>query len=211
MTRESQLHLRKFEAADLDALIRLDGECFEPPFRFSPRSMQRYVEEDNAWTLLAMDEENLAGFVIVHTQPAEAIGYVVTIDVASDYRRRGLGQRLLAEAEQWLASEGGGIALLLHVYSENHGAIRFYEEAGYQRARVEIDFYGEGKDGLLYWKRLVECSTSSGELLPAEDVPHAADLSADATQLVFEVLIAAVEVVDTVEDGFAVGYQGSQD
>jgi hypothetical protein len=39
----------------------------------------------------------------------------------------------------------------------------------------------------------------------AEDVSHAADLGADAAEFFFEVLVAAVEVVDAVEDGFAVG------
>ena len=36
-------------------------------------------------------------------------------------------------------------------------------------------------------------------------------ICAYAAELFFEVLIAAVEVVDAVEDGFAVGYQGGQD
>ena len=48
-------------------------------------------------------------------------------------------------------------------------------------------------------------------LLFAEDVAHAADLGADAAELFFEVLVAAVEVVDAVEDGFAVGDQRGED
>jgi hypothetical protein len=39
----------------------------------------------------------------------------------------------------------------------------------------------------------------------AEDVSHAADLGADAAEFFFEVLVAAVEVIDAVEDGFSVG------
>src|SRR5580692_9802287 len=36
-----------------------------------------------------------------------------------------------------------------------------------------------------------------------EDVAHAADLGAYSAELVFEVFVAAVEVVDAVEDGLA--------
>jgi hypothetical protein len=42
-------------------------------------------------------------------------------------------------------------------------------------------------------------------LLFAEDVAHAADLGTYAAEFFFEVLVAAIEVVDAVEDGFAVG------
>ena len=48
-------------------------------------------------------------------------------------------------------------------------------------------------------------------LLFAEDVAHAADLGADAAELLFEALVAAVHVVDAVEDGLAVGDEGGED
>src|SRR6266702_2106357 len=50
-----------------------------------------------------------------------------------------------------------------------------------------------------------------GATVFAEDVAHAADLGSYAAELVFEVLVAAVEVVDAVEDGLAVGDQGGED
>jgi hypothetical protein len=48
-------------------------------------------------------------------------------------------------------------------------------------------------------------------LLLAEDVAHAADLGAYAAELLFEVLVAAVHVVDAVEDALAVGDEGGED
>ena len=45
----------------------------------------------------------------------------------------------------------------------------------------------------------------------AEDVAEAADLGADAAEFFFEVLVAAVEVVDAVEDGFAIGDERGED
>ena len=50
-----------------------------------------------------------------------------------------------------------------------------------------------------------------GQLLFAEDVAHAADLGADAAEFFFKALVSSVEVVDAVEDGFAVGDEGGED
>jgi hypothetical protein len=44
-----------------------------------------------------------------------------------------------------------------------------------------------------------------------EYVAHSADLSADSTQLFFDVLVAAVHVVDAIKNGFAVGHKCSED
>jgi hypothetical protein len=48
-------------------------------------------------------------------------------------------------------------------------------------------------------------------LLLAEDVPHATDLGAYATELFFDALIATVDVVDAVEDRLAIGDESGQD
>src|SRR6202051_2125913 len=48
-------------------------------------------------------------------------------------------------------------------------------------------------------------------LFLAEDVAHAADLGADSAQLLLESFVAAVHVIDAVEDGLAVGDEGGQD
>ncbi len=45
----------------------------------------------------------------------------------------------------------------------------------------------------------------------AEDVAHAADLGTDAAEFFFDALIAAVDVVDAVEDGFSIRDQRGED
>src|SRR5437764_11288630 len=44
----------------------------------------------------------------------------------------------------------------------------------------------------------------------AEYVAHTADLGADAAEFFFEVLVAAIEVIDAVENGFSVGDEGGE-
>lgn len=137
---------------DVEAMYRLDVECFEAVFRFSRRAMRRFAEADEAVTVLAeADGGVLAGFAIAEV--AEGAAYVVTVDVASAWRRRGLGRRLM-EALEERATVAGVETMSLHVFAGNAGAVELYERLGYERTGVAQGFYGRGLDGLMFEKRL---------------------------------------------------------
>jgi ribosomal-protein-alanine N-acetyltransferase len=153
MNERSDIVLRSYESRDLDAIVELDAECFEPPFRFSEAAMRRFAEAENAWVLVAESEGAIAGFCIVHTERAKSfnVGYVVTIDVAAGFRRRGLGEEMLAAGEAWVRASGAA-GIMLHVFVKNEGAVRFYERVGYKRVGGQRGFYGPGIDAAMYWK-----------------------------------------------------------
>jgi len=142
--------LRGYRAGDLEAIYALDMECFEPVFRFSRRAMRRFAEAAGAVSVVAEAEGELAGFTIV--QMEQQAGYVVTLDVAPAWRRRGLAGRLMAEAEVRVQAAGGA-AMELHVFAGNVGAMRLYEGMGYGRIGLVEGFYGRGLDALVYRKR----------------------------------------------------------
>jgi [ribosomal protein S18]-alanine N-acetyltransferase len=153
MAQLERVALREYERRDLEAIVALDAECFTSPFRFSREAMRRFAEAENAWAVIAEMEDALAGFCIVHLEPAEAVhvGYVVTIDVAEGFRRRGVGEHMLAQGEAWVRASGG-VGMMLHVYVKNGGAIRFYERLGYKRVGGQEGFYGPGVNAAMYWK-----------------------------------------------------------
>ncbi|MCU1321442.1 MAG: GCN5-related N-acetyltransferase [Acidobacteriaceae bacterium] len=102
------------------------------------------------------DGTELCGFVIVHLEGSgQALGgYVVTLDVAEDWRRQGLAGQMLAEAER-LTMAAGASWMGLHVFVENAGAIAFYERARYVRGERVAEFYGEaGMAAWVFRKRL---------------------------------------------------------
>jgi ribosomal-protein-alanine N-acetyltransferase len=82
----------------------------------------------------------------------EQVGYVVTLDVAPAWRRRGLADRLMTEVEDKVRAAGAA-GMALHVFTGNLGAVRFYEAIGYERVGMAQGFYGRGLDGLVYRKR----------------------------------------------------------
>jgi ribosomal-protein-alanine N-acetyltransferase len=142
--------LRVYRPGDWKAMYALDVVCFEPPFRFGKREMRRLVEVPNALAVLAENGGALIGFCIVHVE--DHWGYVVTLDVAPEWRRHGLATRLMNAVEDQ-ARTAGATGIGLHVFNGNSGAIRFYEGVGYERIGLHKNFYGAGIDALVYRKK----------------------------------------------------------
>ncbi len=150
-----QILYRGYSPTDLPALVQLDEACFDPPFRFSSSTMRRFAEAINAWVIIAEENNDLAGFCILHRERAATmdVGYVITIDVAEPYRRCGIGERMLVDAETWVR-DFNGAGIMLHVFIKNAAAIHFYEKIGYYRIGINRGFYGPGIDAAMYWKTL---------------------------------------------------------
>jgi ribosomal-protein-alanine N-acetyltransferase len=153
----AEIVLREYREADLEAICRLDEDCFAAAFLFDRKSMREFAEARNAICLVAETRHGgVDGFVIVHLDliAAGLRGYVVTLDVAEEHRREGVASKLLLEAES-RAGAVGARQMELHVFTGNEGAIRFYERMGYGRLAVRRRFYrADGLDAFLYRKEL---------------------------------------------------------
>jgi [ribosomal protein S18]-alanine N-acetyltransferase len=153
-----EISLRDYRDFDIEAMFRLDMACFAPEFRFDRQSMRAFAEEKDAIVLVAEEMSGgMVGFLIVHVERvAEGRwGYVVTLDVAEEWRRRGLAGMLMREAEARVAA-GGGRWMELHVFTGNEGAIHFYERLGYERIAVTRGFYTEELDAFVYRKAIAD-------------------------------------------------------
>jgi ribosomal-protein-alanine N-acetyltransferase len=144
-----EVTLREYRPGDAEAMYALDVACFESVFRFSRRAMRHLAEARGAVTVLAEAEGELVGFCIAHVEANT--GYVVTLDVAPAWRRRGLAGWLMAEVETKVRAAGAE-SIALHVFTGNVGAVQFYERMGYDRVGMARGFYGRGLDALVYRK-----------------------------------------------------------
>lgn len=83
---------------------------------------------------LALDDDTPCGIVACKCEEPDANSagkaHLLSMWVAPDYRRTGLGARLVAAAEQW-ARAAGIRDLHLMVTSMNFAAMRFYERCGF--------------------------------------------------------------------------------
>jgi ribosomal-protein-alanine N-acetyltransferase len=146
------MKFRGYLADDFEAMFRLDELCFEEPFRFSRAMMKRFAEAKKARVVIA-EEKGLAGFCVVHVESVQdgCVGYVVTLDVAVEWRRKGLAGELMRRVEKEVIADGCDV-MVLHVAVGNFVAIRFYEDVGYERVDRVDGFYGEGGDAWVYRK-----------------------------------------------------------
>jgi ribosomal-protein-alanine N-acetyltransferase len=142
--------LREYRPGDWEAMFALDVECFERVFRFSRGVMRGFAETAGAITVLAESAGELVGFCVVQIEGQ--VGYVVTLDVAGPWRRRGLARRMMEQVEARVRA-AGGTGMALHVFTGNAGAMSFYESMGYDRVGRAEGFYGRGLDALVYRKR----------------------------------------------------------
>jgi [ribosomal protein S18]-alanine N-acetyltransferase len=154
--------LRPSEPADILAMYQLDLLCFEAPFRFNLESMHYFATRPRSICLIAESAAAngtvaaIAGFVIVNLtlRPRVSSGYVTTLDVHPDFRRRGLARQLM-ETVETSAIHADVTSLRLHVSAENEPAISFYESIGFTRQLLAENFYAEGLHAWLYMKNLI--------------------------------------------------------
>jgi len=143
--------LRSYRPGDWQAMHALDLICFSPVFRFSRGAMRSFAEAPGAVIVLAEAQCILAGFCIAQLEAST--GYVITLDVAPEWRRHGLARRLMAELEARLLTAGAA-EMKLHVFTGNTAAIAIYESIGYARLATEDNFYAQNLHAHVYRKRL---------------------------------------------------------
>ena len=139
--------LREATPQDFAELWALDQRCFVPEIAYTIDELREAMREPEAFTLVAeRSGDAIVGF-LVGALDARRRGHVITIDVVPDLRRRGLGGRLIAAAEQrWLHA---GVQLIrLEVAVNNHSALAFYAGLGYRVLHRLPRYYPGGLDGL---------------------------------------------------------------
>jgi ribosomal-protein-alanine N-acetyltransferase len=148
--------LRAVSPDDFPNLYALDQACFDPGIAWSKAELLYFLRYPGNIGVLAEDESGrLAGFAIAGKQRRQGavFGRLITIDVDSPVRRRGVGHVLLEEIERQLRA-AGATAVLLEVAVDNATAQRFYERHGFIRTGRIPGYYLGRIDALVMEKQL---------------------------------------------------------
>lgn len=106
-------------------------------------------------------------FTYIDNNSPVAIGYCVpekltngtynllAIGVSKHYQRKGIAIEMMNHIEQELKSKGGRI-LIVETSSDDAqiGARKLYKKIGYTQEAVIRDFWNEGEDKIVFWKKL---------------------------------------------------------
>jgi len=132
---------------DLGALNKLEHICFDRdawPFL----DLLAVLTYADVIRLKAVEDGQMIGFVAGDPHPSQGFSWIATIGVLPEYRRRGIGRRLLLACEALLTTP----RIRLSVRASNSGAIRLYEQEGYVRAEVWQAYYNDGEAALIMEK-----------------------------------------------------------
>lgn len=151
----SHIRLRPFETSDLPELLRLDARCFPPQIAYSRAELQYFVRHPRSTTVVAERDRQIAGFCVVDwkQEAGRKLGHFITIDVAPEVRRSGLG-RLLMQAGEAELTAMGCFAISLEVAVNNVDAQAFYQRLGYRETGRIPGYYADGTDALVLRKAL---------------------------------------------------------
>jgi ribosomal protein S18 acetylase RimI-like enzyme len=158
--------LRSYEPHDFTALHRLDQSCFPAGISYSKTTLRYFLTLPSADCVVAADGKNIAGFILTEENPP--LAHVITLDVAENHRRQGLGSLLLAESEKNLYLRGVR-SILLETATENEAAVAFWKRHGYRIETVLKRYYLGRLDAYEMRKILSKSSSdptkTSGETL----------------------------------------------
>jgi ribosomal protein S18 acetylase RimI-like enzyme len=108
------------------------------------------ISHEDAKALLATEDDKVVGFLIYNMRLGIFRGYIQTLCVAEGERGKGLGSKLMAEAEETIFRESPNVFIC--VSSFNSRAKSLYERLGYRLVGELEDLVVQGHSEFLLRK-----------------------------------------------------------
>tara|TARA_X000000368_G_scaffold116791_1_gene91177 strand:- start:16608 stop:17792 length:1185 start_codon:yes stop_codon:yes gene_type:complete len=137
---------------DLDALCRIEAECFETDL-ISRRSFRQFLKSDSDDLLVIDHAGALAGYALILYRRGTSVARLYSLAVTAAVRGMGLGAGLMAAAED-AAYERAASVLRLEVREDNPKAQDFYRRLEYREFGRIKDYYEDGATAFRFQKWL---------------------------------------------------------
>ena len=142
------VQLRRLETHDLDAVETIERASYPTPWS---RSMfDAELRKPSSLALGAFTADELLGYAFV-SRYVDA-WHVMNVAVANAYRRRGIASALLERLFDVTATDPKR-GYTLEVRVSNTGAIRLYEQLGFEARGTRRGYYTDNReDALIMWR-----------------------------------------------------------
>jgi [ribosomal protein S18]-alanine N-acetyltransferase len=131
--------------AELKEMAELERICFPPPTNYDLRTLRIFASLNGAGLLrrreIVDDVPKLVAFMLFDCLTGE----LITVDVHPDFRRLGLGRKLMAEAIKKF-TELGHSKVTSQVATTNESSLAMHKDLGFVVGRVLKNYYGPGRD-----------------------------------------------------------------
>lgn len=124
-----KLDIRTLTPQQFEQIVAIEQNCGLEPY--SPEMLMDCI--DNLDTFACLDGDTVAGFITILPYSRRMGGglYIVNLNVAKNYQRQGLGQKLILTACTAYADSHKGCFVTLDVTKNNTSALRLYEKLGF--------------------------------------------------------------------------------
>jgi len=142
---DANIVVREASLADIEALLRIEEECFEYPY--DRAVFEAMLRNKGCTILLAETFGNPIGYVAFEKKGY--VGTILSIGVVNRFRRRGVGTYLMSQALRML-KEDGVQRVVLQVSVKNLAARRLYEKLEFKAKGLLKGYYRGKEDAILY-------------------------------------------------------------
>jgi ribosomal-protein-alanine N-acetyltransferase len=142
------LRIRELELHDLDAIESIEQRAYPTPWSRSMFASE--LAKPTSICLGAFEGDDLTGYVI-NSRYVDA-WHVMNVAVDPDRQRRGVATALLLHLFH-LTRDDERRGYTLEVRVSNDGAIRLYEQLGFESRGIRRGYYTDNReDALIMWK-----------------------------------------------------------
>ncbi len=142
------VEIRLLELADLDAIEAIEQRAYPTPWSRSMFASE--LAKPTSICLGAFEGADLVGYVI-NSRYVDA-WHVMNVAVAPDRHRRGVATALLGRLFE-LTADDERRGYTLEVRVSNEGAIRLYQQLGFEPRGIRRGYYTDNReDALIMWR-----------------------------------------------------------
>lgn len=151
MGEQTQIVIDPMRLRDIPGVLVVERLSFPTPWS-RHAFLSELFENDRAYYIVAKVKERIIGYAGVWLIAGE--GHVTNVAVHPDFRKLGIGRRLLATLEELIRSRNGD-RLTLEVRVTNVWAQHLYRSLGFRNTGLRKGYYRDNnEDAVIMWKEL---------------------------------------------------------
>ena len=141
------LSLRKMEYRDVDEVMRIENRIYPYPW-----SAGNFIDSlDSGYLCMVAEvDDAMVGYAVLMPSVDEA--HLLTIGLASEHQRKGMGEEVLARMNA-MARNSGINRIILEVRPSNTPALSLYRKCGFRQIGLRRGYYpadnGEREDAIV--------------------------------------------------------------
>ena len=142
------MEIRLMTADHVSQVAQLEKLCFRDPW--SENSVASELNNPLSLWLVAVEGEKVAGYV--GSQSVMGESDMMNVAVHPDFRRQGIGERLILDLIDQL-NQRGNHSLTLEVRASNVSAIALYRKLGFVQVGLRKNYYRNPKEDALILRK----------------------------------------------------------